>query len=95
MVSVSPYCGVPRLSHQLPVDVVVTAVVTAAVDVVDGVAEVVLEVGVDVVVSIDVVVDVDVDVVDLAHDARTNDDTMRQVSTIQITPLFILTSCFI
>ena len=40
-------------------------------------------------VSVDVV-DVGVDVVvDVAQDAKTSDVTMRQVSTIQIAPLFI------
>lgn len=53
---------------------------------------VVVDVGVDfgVVVVVDVVVDV-VDVVDVAQEANTIDVTMRQISTIQITPLFIFT----
>ena len=43
-VNVPPYCGVPKLSHQLPVDIVVTLVVVAvvAVDVVDATADVVV-----------------------------------------------------
>ena len=63
--------------------------------VVGGVVVVVVVVSGDVVVSVDVVVDVDVDVVvDVAQDAKTSDVTMRQVNTIQITPLFIWTSFF-
>jgi hypothetical protein len=47
---------------------------------------------------VDVVVWVVVDVgFDVLQDARANDVTMRQVSTVQIAPLFILTSsiCFV
>jgi uncharacterized membrane protein len=80
---VPPDCGVPRLSHQLPVTVVV---VGAAVVVAVAVGWVVVVV---VVVVMDVVVDVGMDVVDVAQDAKTRDVTMRQVSTIQIIPLFI------
>ena len=61
-VNVPPYCGVPRLSHQFPVVVVVvTSVVTGVVvdDEVDMVVgdDFVVEVGVDVVfeVGVDVV----------------------------------------
>jgi hypothetical protein len=87
-VNVPPYCGVPRLSHHFPVDVVVTAVVTAAVDVV--------EVGIIAVDAVDVVVlgiifvvDVVSVVLDDLQDANTIDITMRQVSIIQINPFFI------
>jgi len=86
--NVPPYCGVPRLSHQFPVVVVVTVVVTAA----DVVVEVItLAVGVDAVVDVlDIGVVVVVDVVDdFTHDAKINDVTMRQVSSTQIIPLFI------
>jgi hypothetical protein len=64
--------------------VVVGAVVGAGVVVVLVVVDVV-DVDVD-------VVDVDVDVVVLAHDAKTSDVTIRQMSAIQIIPLFIQTS---
>jgi hypothetical protein len=47
-----------------------------------------------VVVLVVVVADVGVDVVDLAQDARTSDATMRQVSVIQVVPLFIYTSFY-
>jgi hypothetical protein len=62
--------------------VVVGAVVVAAV----AVGWVVVIV---VVVVMDVVVELGVDVDDFAQDAKTRDVTMRQVSTIQIIPLFI------
>jgi hypothetical protein len=92
-VIVPPYCGVPRLSHQFPVLVVVALTVTAVVVVDITGVEVVAEVtGVDVVVIadvIDVVVDVEEDVVDVAQDANTRDTTMRQVNTIQIALFFI------
>jgi hypothetical protein len=67
---------------------VVTAVVTAAVDVVDVAGDifvvVVVVIAADVVVVVAAVV-----VVDEEHDANTSDVTMRIVSRIQITPLFI------
>ena len=48
---------------------------------------------VDVVVSVDVAGDVAPDDVDfVVQDAKTRDVTMRQVSTIQVIPLFIQTS---
>ena len=63
MVSVPPYCGVPSLSHQLPVaDVVVTTVVGEEDAVV---IEVVLVVKVEDVVELEVGTDVDVDVDDV------------------------------
>ena len=48
-----------------------------------------VDVGVDVEVEVDVVVVVDVEV---AHDAKTRDVTMRQVTAIQIALLSILAS---
>jgi len=88
--NVPPYIGVPRLSHQFPVlvtVVVIAAVVVAVVDVAVSVFVVV-----DVVV-VDVVVKVGVDVVvDVAQDAKTRDVTMIQVSSTQITPLFMQAS---
>jgi len=89
-VIIPPYCGVPRVSHQFPVLVVVALTVTAVVVVDISAVEVVAEVtGFDVVVRADVVVDVEEDVVDVAQDANTRDTTMRQVNIIQITPFFI------
>jgi len=94
MVIVSPYCGLPKLSHQFPVTAVVVAVIVVGVVVV--VLVLVVLVGEDVVVSVDVVVDVGVDVVVLViQDAKTRDATMRQLSAIQITPLFILISFYL
>jgi len=88
-VNVPPYCGIPRLSHQLPVDVVVAAVVTAAVDVVVvGIIAVVDVVVVAIAAVVVVVIGVLV-VVDELQDANTSDATMRKVSAIQITPFFI------
>ena len=88
--NVPPYCGVPRLSHQCPVGVVVTVVVPTA-DVVVDVVTVVTVADVEVVVDVlDIGLVVVVDVVDdFTHDAKINDVTMRQVSSTQIIPLFI------
>ena len=81
IVNVPPYCGIPRLSHQCPAVFVVATVVVARVVAVDvGLVMFV------VVVLLMVVVWVDVDVV---QEAKTNDVMMREVSTIQIVPLFI------
>jgi molybdenum cofactor biosynthesis enzyme len=93
-VNVPPYCGVPRLSHQFPVEVVVTAVVTTAVDVVVVGTTVAVDVTVVTVVAMDAVVAVVVGmlVVDELHDAKTSDITIRQVSPIQINLFFIQTS---
>ena len=82
----------PRLSHQFPVEVVVAKVV-AVVDTVDvemvPVAVVVIVVIVVVVVG-DKLVAVEVFVVvDVEQDANTSDVTIRMVSAIQVTPLFI------
>jgi hypothetical protein len=89
IVSEPPYLGVPRLSHQCPVEVVVTAVVTAVVDVVEvGAITVVVVVVVTIAAVVVVVVGVLVVVFEL-QDASTSDATMRKVSAIQITPFFI------
>jgi hypothetical protein len=83
-----PYCGVPRLSHQFPV---VTVVVVLVVE--TGVVVVVVVVVFVVVVVLPGEVDIDVvGVVVSLQDAKTIDITMRQVSAIQIVPLFIHTS---
>ena len=86
MTIVPPYCGVPSLSHQFPVEGLVVVVLVVA-DVV-----VVVVVFVVVVVLVLVVVDVDVIVVVLVQDAKTIDITIRHVSAIQIAPLFITPS---
>jgi len=86
-----PYCGVPRLSHQLPVDVFV-AVMVEAEEVVDvGIIAVVVDVALDVVAVTVVWVLV---VVDEEQDASTSDVTMRQVSITQINLLFMLSPLF-
>jgi hypothetical protein len=89
-VIIPPYCGLPRLSHQLPVPAVVVGFVEvgAVLAVVTG-GEVVFVVVVVVVMG---AVAVEVDVVDVLQDARTSEITMRQVSAIQINPLFISSS---
>jgi hypothetical protein len=88
--AVPPYCGFPRLSHQLPVrEVVVDFVVGTVVDAVRAVG---LTTVVDVVVCVCVVV---VPGVDVVQDTKTSDVTMRQVSIIQIVPFFILSSCYL
>jgi hypothetical protein len=82
---VPPYCGVPRLSHQFPVAVVV---VVAVVEVVT------FEVVVVVVVFV-VVVDAEVvDVVFVVQDANKSDATRTKVTIIQVIPLFIQTSFY-
>ena len=85
-VIVPPYWGVPRLSHQFPVEVevAVTAVVAAAL-----VVDVVLEVDIVVEVVVTVVDVVVVVVVDELQDAKTSEITMRLVSATQIIPFFI------
>jgi hypothetical protein len=86
---VPPYCGVPRLSHQFPVAVVV---VVAVVEVVTFEAVVVVLV---VVVVFVVVVDAEVvDVVFVVQDANKSDATRTKVSVIQVIPLFIQTSFY-
>ena len=81
-----PYCGVPRLSHQLPVEVVVTAVV---VDCAVVLVVFTIEVGVVLVVVTIEVVDVDVDaVVDELQDANNIVVTIKKLKTNQITLFF-------
>ena len=92
MVSVPPYFGVPRLSHQFPVEAVVVVTVEA-VEVVDvGIITVEVEV---VVAMVDVTVVGVLVVVDEEQDASTSDITMRQVSTIQIILLFMLSPFYL
>jgi hypothetical protein len=93
IVIVPPYFGVPRLSHQFPVEVVV-AVTVEAVEVVDvgiitAVVDVVVAAAVDVTV-VGVLV-----VVDEEQDASTSDTTMRQVNAIQMTLLFMLSPFYL
>jgi hypothetical protein len=88
IVNEPPYFGVPRLSHQFPVEVVFTAVVAVPVVVVDVVLTTVdvVVVVVDVVVVFVVVALV---VVEEPQDARSSDATRRRLTVIQITPFFI------
>ena len=92
-VIVPPYRGVPSLSHQLPVVAVVDVVEIVVLDVLVGVlveiATGVLDAAIEVVVDCRVVAEVDVE-----QDAKTSDNTMRQINNIQIVPLFIQTSLF-
>jgi len=86
-VIVPPYCGLPSLSHQLPVVAVVVTVVVIGTDV-----EVTFVVGAGTDEEMGEGVDVEVDVlvdVDVPQDAKTSDVTMRQIITTQIAPLFI------
>jgi hypothetical protein len=81
------------MSHQFPVDVMVTAVVTGAVDVVDvGAIAVVVAVVVLDVIAVVGVVEIDVVevfvLVEFEQDTNTSDVTIRMVSAIQRT-LFI------
>ena len=84
-VIVPPYWGVPKLSHQFPVDVVVAVLVITAEDVVDvgAVVELVVTTAEVVVVVVCVVV-----VFAEPQDASTIDATKRQVSATPITPFF-------
>ena len=82
-----PYSGVPSELHQFPAAAVVVVVVVVAVDCV----VVVVLVVVVVVVLVVVVVEVGVVVV-LVQDAKISDVNIRQVSTIQVIPLFIYAS---
>jgi hypothetical protein len=88
IVNEPPYFGVPRLSHQFPVEVVFTAVVAVPVVVVDVVLTTVdvVVVVVDVVVVFVVVALV---VVEEPQDAKSSDATRRRLTVIQITPFFI------
>jgi hypothetical protein len=86
---VPPYLGVPILSHQFPV-LVVVAVTVVAVAVVDvGMVEVVAVVAVVVVEA--VVVLVVVAVVDELQDAKAIDATKRKLSSTQMIPFFMHT----
>jgi hypothetical protein len=89
MVMWPPYCGVPMLSHQFPVEVAVTEVVAvvvevAAVDVVTTGVEVVV-----VVVVVTAAVVVLVEVVDDEQDANTSDITVRKARNKNIGRLFM------
>jgi hypothetical protein len=79
-----PYCGLPSESHQFPA---VAALVVAGGLVVDVVTGTVVDA---VVFTAVVVVDDEAGVVvDVVQDANTRDVTIKQVSAIQIIPLFI------
>jgi hypothetical protein len=94
IVIVPPYLGVPRLSHQFPVEAVVVVTVEA-VEVVDvGIITAVVEVVV-VAVAVDVTVVGVLVVVDEEQDASTSDITIRQVNTIQITFPFMLSPFYL
>ena len=87
MVIVPPYCGVPRLSHQFPVEVVVTAVVVDCA--VELVVMPTIDVDVVLVVVIIEVVDVGVDVVvDELQDANNIAVTINKLKPNQITLFF-------
>jgi len=87
IVIVFPYCGVPRLSHQLPVEVVVTAVVVDCAAELVVVPTIVVD-AVLVVVTIEVV-DVGVEVVvDELQDANNIVVTIIKLKPNQITLLF-------
>jgi len=90
-----PYLGVPKLSHQFPVEVVV-AVTAAVVDVLvwSDVVVTLVVVAVVALAVVDMVVDDVVVVVDELQDANTNESTMRLVNATQIIPFFIATSIF-
>jgi hypothetical protein len=86
-VNVPPYDGVPRLSHQLPVEVVVPVSVTTADEGVDvgAVVELVVVTTSDVVVVVVAVLVVFAE----PQDASTIDTMMRKLSAIQIIPFFM------
>lgn len=84
-----PYCGVPRLSHQLPVAVLVVAVVMGDVVVIVTVEDVVILV-VDVVVIVFVIDDVVVDVVDALQDVRSIATISKKLKPNQINLFFNL-----
>jgi hypothetical protein len=87
---VPPYYGVPRESHQFPVEVVVAVTDETGVVVEVGTIAVVVT-AVDVVVDAVVVVVVTV-LVDAEQDVSMIEVTMRNVSKIQTIPFFIYTS---
>jgi hypothetical protein len=83
--------GLPKLSHQFPVDVVVAVTVVAEVVDVVGITEVV-----DVVAITEVVVDVGGTIVDVAvvvelpQDASSSETTIKKLKPMTIILLFIL-----
>lgn len=95
IVIVPPYCGAPRVSHQLPVAVVVT-LTAADVEVVDGVVDVGPSNVVEVVITavVDVVVAAVV-VVDELQDAKTIEPTMRRPINPKRARFFTCSSFFI
>ena len=86
-----PYCGVPRLSHQFPVEVVVAVMVETGAVVEVGTIAVVVAAVTDVVVDA-IVAAVVLVVVDAAQDVSIIEAAIRNASKIQITPFFIYTS---
>ncbi len=90
-----PYCGVPRLSHQFPVELVDTVVVSVVLDVVEveAIVEVVVVAITEVVVVVVGIV-VEFVVVDEEQDANTIDVAKAKLSATQIIPFFIYTSAF-
>jgi hypothetical protein len=88
-IHVPPYTGVPRLSHQCPVEVVLTAVVIA-VDVVEVGVITVVDVVVVTIPAVVVVVVMGVFVVvDDLHEDNTIEITMRKANSPQNVLLFI------
>ena len=86
-----PYCGVPRLSHQFPVDVFVVVAVEATIATVDTVEVTAVEVIADVlevVVGTVGVVDV-LDLVEDEQDANTIEVAMSKVINNPVNPFFI------
>jgi hypothetical protein len=95
-VNVPPYWGVPRLSHQFPV-LVVVAVTVVGVVVGLTILAVVEVLGVDVIIDVAVVdvdgaVTVEAVVVAELQDAKSNDTTNRQANKNVTNLLFIPTS---
>jgi hypothetical protein len=92
IVNVPPYVGLPRLSHQFPVGVVVAEVVAVVVTVDVGMVAVAVDVVIVVVVVVAggmlVVVAVLV-VVEEEQDVMRKDVAIRNVSAVKMTPLFI------
>jgi hypothetical protein len=97
IVIVPPYCGLPRLSHQFPVAVVVTVAVAVAVAVVD-----VVDVAVEFVVVVVVITGLDVVVVvvafgvvvDLLQDASINAAGIKKLNTSKTILFFTLALLF-
>ena len=81
-----PYCGLPRLSHQFPVALVVVTLVVAVVVVVTFGVVAVVTIAVVGVVVVDVIID-DV-VVDLLQDTKSKETTIRKVINTQVTLFF-------